>query len=188
MIITATRIRAGNIIDMNGDPCRVMAVQHVVTGRGSGGVQTKMRNLRTGTQFEQRFRSSEAVSEVELDHHEMEFLYRDDAGFHFMNTQSYEQISLTEEVLGETAKWLQENLRISMLFYNEQVVGASPPKTMVLRVEETKPRMRGATQTAMPKPAKLENGVTVSVPEFVETGDLIRVDTIEEAYVERVKE
>jgi elongation factor P len=187
MIITATRIRIGYILEIEGDPCKVMDMTHITPGKGNAVVQTKMRNLRTGTQFEQRFRSTETVKTGELDEHEMEYLYKEGTFFNFMNTETYEQIAVPEDVLGDIAPWLTDNMKIRIQFYNDQIVGASLPKYIDVQVVETTPYLRGATQSPAPKPAKLANGATISVPAFVEEGEMIRVDTENFEYFERVK-
>ncbi|MBZ0272032.1 elongation factor P [bacterium] len=187
MFTPANRIRVGNIVEIEGDPCRVMDATHITPGKGNAVVQTKMRNLRTGVQFEQRFRSVEDIKRAFLDEHEMEFLYSEGTHYHFMNTETYEQIAIDKDVLGDMTDWLVENMRITVLFFNEQIVGASLPKTIELKVVETVPYMRGATATNSPKPAKLENGVTINVPPFIEEGELIRVDPDARVYLERAK-
>ncbi|MCZ7583006.1 MAG: elongation factor P [Deltaproteobacteria bacterium] len=187
MYLSANRIRVGNILEIEGDPCKVMDMTHVTPGKGQAVVQTKMRNLRTGVQFEQRFRATEDVKRAFLDEHEMEFLYADGDIYHFMNTETYEQIGVAAEVFGDMAEWLTENMRIKVQFFGEKIVGAQLPQTLELEIVETAPPLKGATATNSPKPAKLENGVTINVPPFIETGEKIRVDPEARAYLERVR-
>ena len=187
MYITATRIRVGQILDIDGEPCKVLDMTHITPGKGNAVVQTKMRNIKTGTQFEQRFRSTENVKRAYLDEHEMEFLYADE-NYNFMNTESYEQIAVAPEVLGDAAQWLVPNTKIQLQFFENEIVGVSLPKTMILEVVETTPHMKGATATNSPKPAELENGVTVNVPPFIEIGEKIKVDPEAGVYLERAKE
>ncbi len=187
MYITATKIRVGQVLDIDGEPCKVMEMTHITPGKGNAVVQTKMRNIKTGTQFEQRFRSTENVKRAYLDEHEMEFLYADD-NYNFMNTETYEQISVPPEVLGDAAQWLVPNTKIQVQFFDQEIVGVSLPKTMILEVVETTPHMKGATATNSPKPAELENGVTVNVPPFIEVGEKIKVDPEAGVYLERAKE
>jgi elongation factor P len=187
MYISATKIRVGQILDIKGDPCKVMGMTHITPGKGNAVVQTKMRNMKTGTQFEQRFRSAEDVKRAYMDEQEMEFLYADD-NYNFMNTESYEQIAVSPDLLGDAAKWLVPNTKIQVLFFEGDIMGVTLPKTMILEVTETTPHLRGATATNSPKPAELENGVTINVPPFIEVGEKIKVDPEAGTYVERAKD
>jgi len=150
-------------------------------------VQTKLRNLRTGISFEHRFRSTDTVEKAVLEEQEFEYLYHDGTSYHFMNTETFEQIALDEEVLGDAVKFLIPNLRLKVVFYQGKPMGVELPPTVDLRVVETEPTVKGATVTAVNKPATLETGLVIQVPPFVEPGDLVRVDTAEGTYLERVK-
>jgi elongation factor P len=178
-------MRAGNIILHNGQLHRVLAVVHVTPGNWRGMVQCKLRNLKTGTQVEHRFRSEDRVEKASLDTHEMQYLYSDPSGHHFMNTETFDQITLTDEVLGDALGYILPDTVITVDFYEGQPVGLELPNTVVLEVVETDPPMKGATAAGGSKPAKLETGVTVSVPQFVETGTKIVVDTRTGEYVSR---
>jgi elongation factor P len=150
-------------------------------------VQTKMRAVRSGTQTENRFRSEDKVDRVTLDQHEMEFLYADGDDFHFMNTESFEQLSLDREMLGDAVKFLLPNARVTIDFYESKAIGVTLPKTVDLRITDTSPGLKTATVTNVLKPATTETGLVVPVPNFIETGELIRVDTETGAYLSRAK-
>jgi elongation factor P len=187
MLIPATQLRAGMLINYNKDLYRIMTVVHITPGNWRGMVQTKMRAVRSGTQTENRFRSEDKVDRVSLDQQEMEFLYAEGDDFHLMNTENFEQISLDREALGDVASYLLPNLRVIVDFYEGKPIGVTPPKTVDLRVTDTAPGLKTATVTNVLKPATTETGLVVPVPNFVETGDLIRVDTESGAYLSRVK-
>ncbi len=187
MLIPATQLRAGMLINYQNDLYRIMTVVHITPGNWRGMVQTKMRSVRSGTQTENRFRSEDKVDRVTLDQQEMEFLYSDGDDFHLMNTATFEQISLDREALGDVASYLLPNLRVIVDFYEGKPIGVTPPKTVDLRVTDTAPGLKTATVTNVLKPATTETGLVVPVPNFVETGDVIRVDTESGAYLSRAK-
>ncbi len=186
-LIPATQLRVGMLINYQNDLYRIMAVTHVTPGNWRGMVQTKMRSVRSGTQTENRFRSEDKVDRVTLEQHEMEFLYGEGDDYHFMNTENYEQISLGADMLGDVASYLLPNLRVTVDFYEGKPIGVTPPKTVDLRVTDTAPGLKTATVTNSLKPATTETGLVVPVPNFVETGDVIRVDTDGGTYLSRVK-
>ncbi|GIW43666.1 MAG: elongation factor P [Candidatus Binatia bacterium] len=175
------------IIKHQNDLYRVSNVVHVTPGNWRGMVQTRLRNLRSGVQIENRFRSEDRVERVTLEQHEMEFLYESDGLYHFMNTETFEQIALDREALGDAVLYLAPNLRVQVEFYEGQPIGVSLPKTVDVRVTETEPSLKGATVTNVLKPAKVETGATVQVPGFISVGDVIRVDTETGEYVSRAK-
>ncbi|MCZ6873933.1 MAG: elongation factor P [bacterium] len=183
----ATQIRRGQIIEIDGAPCRVMDFRHVTPGKGKAIVQTRLRNLRTGSSFEQRFRSTENVDRVILEQQQFEYLYQDGPEYVFMNTETYDQINLDSELLGNATDYLLPNTQITVEFYQEEPIGITPPASVDLKVMETEPSMKGATAASHNKPATLETGLVVQVPAFIEVGDVIRVDTSEGAYLERAK-
>ncbi len=186
-LIPATQLRAGMIIKHENELFRVSNVVHVTPGNWRGMVQTKMRNLRSGTQIENRFRSEDRVERVTLEQHEMEFLYEADGMYHFMNTETFEQISLDRESLGDAVLYLTPSLKVQVEFYEGRPIGVSLPKTVDLQVVETEPSLKGATVTNVLKPAKVETGATVQVPPFISAGDVIRVDTETGEYLSRAK-
>jgi elongation factor P len=187
-LIPATQLRAGMTIQHENALWRVMAVTHVTPGNWRGMVQSKLRNLKTGTQTEHRFRSEDRIDRATLDQHEMEFLYDSDGHYHFMNTETYDQISFDRETLGDAVNYLRPNSRIEVEFFETTPIGVSLPKTVDLKVVETTPGMKTATVTNVLKPATLETGLVVQVPGFINEGDLLRVDTETGSYVSRAKE
>lgn len=187
MLIPATQLRAGMLINYQNDLYRIMAVTHITPGNWRGMVQTKMRSVRSGTATENRFRSEDKVDRVSLDQQEMEYLYADGDGHHFMNTESFEQIALTEDTLGDAAHYLIPNMRITVDFYEGQPLGVTLPKTVDLRVTDTAPGLKTATVTNVLKPATTETGLVVPVPNFVDVDDVIRVNTESGEYLSRVK-
>jgi elongation factor P len=187
MAIPATQIRRGMVIVFEGAPCKVVDFRHHTPGNLRAMVQTKLRNIRTGASFEHRFRSADTVERASLEQHEMEYLYSDGSHHHFMNTENYEQTALSEEDLGDVAKWLTPGLRIQAEFYEGEPIGIDLPPSMELTVVQTEPSLKSATVSNVNKPATLENGVTVQVPPFINEGDRIRVDPNESRYIERAK-
>lgn len=187
MALSANDIRKGMVILFEGAPCKVMEFRHHTPGNLRAMVQTRLRNLMTGSSFEHRFRSNDTLEKASLEQHEMEYLYSDGDMHHFMNTESYEQTSMNAEDLGDAAAWLMPGLKIEVEFYNGAPIGVELPDTMELTVEYTEPGLKGATVTNTNKPATLENGVTLQVPPFIESGERIRVNPTEARYLERVK-
>lgn len=187
MAIPATQIRRGMVIVFEGQPCKVVDFRHHTPGNLRAMVQTKLRNIRTGSSFEHRFRSADSVERAALEQHEMEYLYSDGAQHHFMNTENYEQIGLSGDELGDAAQWLTPGLKIQVEFYEGAPIGIDLPPSMELKVTSTEPTLKGATVSNVNKPATLENGVTITVPPFVNEGDRIRVDPSEGRYIERAK-
>jgi len=187
MLIPATHLRVGMLINYQNDLYRIMAVTHITPGNWRGMVQTKMRSVRSGTQTENRFRSEDKVDRVSLDQQEMEFLYGDGEGHHFMNTESFEQIAFEGELLGDAVQYLLPNMRVTVDFYEGRPIGITLPKTVDLRVTDTAPGLKSATVTNALKPATTETGLIVPVPNFVDVDDVIRVDTESGSYVSRVK-
>jgi elongation factor P len=168
-----------------GDVCRVMNAQHVTPGNLRGFVQARMRNLRNGNSFEHRFSSTEKVERAILDTVPMEYLYSDPSGHHFMNQDNYEQVTLEDETLGDSMLYLLPNAVIQIDFYEDRAVGIELPNTVTLEVVDTEPSMKGATASASYKPAKMETGLTVMVPPFIEVGTKIIIDTRENKYLSR---
>lgn len=187
MLIPATQLRVGMVIMHNNELYRMTNVVHVTPGNWRGMVQTKMRSLRSGNSTENRFRSEDKVERVTLEQHEMEYLYSDGDQFHFMNTENYEQIALSREDLGDAEKYLLPNVKINVEFHEGTPIGVSLPKTLDLTVTETAPGLKGATVTNALKPATVETGLVVQVPNFIDVGDVIRVDTESGSYVSRAK-
>ena len=187
MFVPATQLKVGTIIKYQNDLYRVTQVMHVTPGNWRGMVQTKMRNLRSGVQTENRFRSEDKVEKVTLEQHEMEYLYQDGDFFHFMNTENYEQVELSRDDLGDVVGYLTPNLKVSVEFYEGKLMGVELPKTVDLKVTDVAPGMKTATVTNVLKRATTETGLVVPVPNFIETGAVIRVDTETGAYLSRAK-
>lgn len=185
-MIAATQVRRGMIIKIESDLFSVMTVQHITPGNWRGMVQTKLRNLRSGKQTEKRFRSEESVDRVVLDAHELEYLYSEGTEHHFMNMESYEQLSFSDDVLGDSVQYLIPNIKVQAQFYDGRPVSVELPATVDLLVVETEPSVRSATVTNVTKAAKLETGLIVQVPQFVNEGEKIRIDTSEGKYMQRV--
>ena len=187
MAIPATQLRPGMIIKHNNDLHSVFSVEHRTPGNLRAFIQAKLRNLRTGAMFEHRFRSADAVDRVIVDEAEMEYLYNDGSDYYFMNTESYEQIHMSGEVLGGAVDYLIPNIKLSVEFYEGKPIGIELPQTVDMEVVETEPGLKSATASSVMKPATLETGLVVQVPPFINAGEKIRVDTAEGTYMERVK-
>ena len=187
MAISANDIRKGMVFLHEGTPVKVMEFHHHTPGNLRAMVQARLRNLRTGNSFEFRFRSNDTLDKITLEQLKMEYLYSDGSHHHFMNSESFEQVALTEEELGDAAQWLMPGLKIEVEFYDGTPIGVALPASMELTVTRTDPNLKGATASNSNKPATLENGVTLSVPPFIEEGEKIRVNPTESRYMERVK-
>ena len=185
-MISATDIRSGMIVVYGGELHRVHSVLHKTPGNLRGFVQAKLRNLKSGSMNEHRFRSEDKVEKASLDTHEMQFLYSDGQGHHFMNQETFDQVRLDDEVVGDAMKYLLPETVIEVDFYEGNPVSVELPTTVNLRIVEVEPGMKGATASASYKPAKLETGLVVQVPQFVEAGTVIKIDTRDDGYLERV--
>ena len=183
----ASEIRKGHVLLVEGQPCRVMDFQHRTPGNLRAFVQVRMRNLVTGNTFDSRFIATEYVDEARLDTKEFQVLYRDDQGVHVMDAKTYDQYSLSLEVVGDALPWLEPEIHITAELLEGDVVGIQLPAAMDYTIVETSPVMKTATKTASAKPAKLSNGVTIQVPEFLGEGVKIRVDPRTGTYLERAK-
>jgi elongation factor P len=183
--IQATRLRKGMLINLNGALCRVLELHHITPGNKRGHVQCKLRDIRTNRLSDHKFRSEDDVERASLVEHEMQFLYRDGDLFYFMNTETYEQVHLSLEVLGDTALYLLPEALINVEFYETEPVGIHLPQTVDLKVTDTVPGIKGATAAAQVKPATLETGLVVTVPAFVNTGDMVRINTDTGEYLSR---
>jgi elongation factor P len=186
-MIDATQIRKGMILNLDGTLYKVMEFILITPGRWKAIVQIKLRNLRDGSQTERRLRSEERVEQVVLEEVEMEYLYREGEDFVFMNLENYEQIKLAPDVIGDGVNYLIPNVVFNIEMHEGVPIGIEPPQTVDLLVTETSPFLKGATQSASSKPAVLETGLTVTVPQFVKEGDVIRIDTRDNKYLERTK-
>lgn len=184
-MISSNDFRPGITIELNGDPCQVIEFQHVKPGKGAAFVRTKIRNLKTGSTTEMTFRGGEKVPKATLERRQMQYLYFDGEGYVFMDNQTYDQITLTLEQLDGGERFLKENMDCQVTSYNGQILGVELPTAVELEVIETEPGIKGDTASGGSKPAKMETGVIVNVPFFVNTGDILRVDTRTGDYIER---
>ena len=187
MAMPATQIRRGMVLVFEGQPCRVVEFRHHTPGNLRAMVQAKLKNLRTGSSFEHRFRAADSIEKASMETHDLEFLYQGGDTYHFMNIENYDQLEMDEEMLGDNAQWMQPGMKIQAEYYDGKPVGIKMPNSLVLEVIDTAPVMKTATKTASSKPAKLENGVTINVPEFVGTGDKVKVNPTTGEYQERAK-
>jgi len=183
----ATNIRKGNILRINGTLFRVMNMDHVTPGKGRAHVQTKLRKLIDGTQTEMRFRSTDDVEKVALESKEMQYLYSDADGHHFMDTTTYDQVSLGDEMLGDATNYIVPDSIIMMEWFEGKPIGLELPAAVNLKIVETMPGIKDSTASAQRKPATLETGLVVQVPSFIEQGEVIRISTLDGSYTERAK-
>jgi elongation factor P len=179
-------MKKGMLIKIGADLFRVLDLQHVTPGNLRGFVRVKFRNIRTNALSDQKLRSEDTVERAVLDEREMQYLYKDGDSFHFMDTSTYEQIHISAEALGDNANYIIADALITVEFYGSEPVGIELPQTVDLKVEDTVPGIKGATASAQVKPATLETGLVVQVPPFVNTGDVIRVNTETGEYLSRV--
>lgn len=187
MLVPATQLRVGMVVMHNSDLHRIMELTHVTPGNWRGFVRTKLRNLRSGLQTEHRFRSEDKVDRITLEQLEMEYLYQSGDEFFFMNSENYDQLSLSRDALGDSVSYLIPNLKIKVDYHEGNPVGIALPKTVDLQITDTPPSMKSATVTNELKPATTETGLVVRVPSFLEVGETIRVDTETGDYVSRAK-
>jgi elongation factor P len=182
----ASGLRPGMVIKWNNnDLYSILKMEHRTPGNLRAFVQVKMRNLRTGAMFDNRFSSTEQVERAILDEQEMEFLFQEGDDYTFMNTETYDQVALNSELLGDAVNYLIPNIKVHVEFYEGKPMSVELPATVDLKVVETEPGLKGATVSNVGKPAKLETGLVVQVPAFINEGEMIRVNTSEGTYQER---
>ncbi len=184
MAIPATQMRPGMIIKFKDDLHLVFSVEHRTPGNLRAFIQAKLKNVRTGSMFVERFRSPDPIDRVYVDEVKMEFLYNDGDDYYFMD-ESFEQTMLKRETLGDAVEFLTPNLSISVSFHDGKAVGIELPTAVIMTVVETEPGIKAATASSVSKPAKTETGLVVQVPAFINEGEKIRVDTAEGAYMSR---
>jgi elongation factor P len=173
------------LIKYEGNLLRILELHHITPGNKRGHVLCKMRDIRSGRLMDNKFRAEDDVERATLDEHEMQFLYKDGDVFHFMNTETYEQNHLSQEVLGDSALYLLPDALIKVEFYDTEPVGIHLPLTVDLKVADTVPGIKGATASAQIKPATMQTGLVVNVPSFINTGDVIRINTETGEYLGR---
>ena len=184
-MIASTQLRPGMVVKFNNELHSVFSMVHRTPGNLRGFVQAKMRNLRSGSMIEHRFSSEDKVERVSLDEQEMEYLYDDGESFHFMNTETFEQMHLTKDTLGDGVLYLIPNLKVNIEFYEGRPISVELPPSVEMTVLETEPGLKGATVSNVTKPAKFETGLVVQVPPFINEGERIRVSTSDGSYLER---
>jgi elongation factor P len=184
-MISATQLRPGMVIKFNNELYSVFKMEHRTPGNLRGFVQAKMRKLSSGTMIEHRFSSEDRVERAALEEIEMEYLYDDGEYYYFMNTENFEQMHLTKEILGDSVEFLIPQLKVNVEFFEGKPISVELPPTVDLTVVETEPGLKGASVSNVTKPAKLETGLVVQVPPFINEGEKIRVSTSEGTYQER---
>ena len=186
MAISTADFKNGKAIIIDGKPYTIIEFQHVKPGKGGAFVRTKVRDIRTGRVNDLTFRAGEKFDEIRMETKDMQFLYADGGDFNFMDTETYEQIVLTADIVGEAAKWLKENEVASLQYAGEELIGVEPPMFVELEVTETEPGFKGDTVQGGTKPATMETGAVVQVPMFVNNGDVLKIDTRDSRYITRV--
>ncbi|MGE5647352.1 MAG: elongation factor P [Acidobacteriota bacterium] len=184
-MISATQMRPGMVIKFNNELFSVFSVFHRTPGNLRGFVQAKMRNLRSGNMIEHRFSSEDRVERATLEEHTMEYLYDDGEYYYFMNTETFDQMHLMKDLLGDAVNYLTPQLHVTVEFYEGKPISVELPATVDLTVVETEPGLKGASVSNVTKPAKTETGLVVQVPPFINEGEKIRVNTSEGTYQER---
>jgi elongation factor P len=184
--VKATQLRPGMVVRHEGQLYTVFSTEHRTPGNKRGSMQTKMKNLRTGTLIDYKFRAEEFIERAVVDEIEYEFLYKEGEDYHFMNSETFEQLHLGHDILGEAVYYLIPNIVVKLEFYDNKPIGVALPDTIDLLVVETEPTLQKATASAVMKQATLETGLVIQVPPFVNNGDKVRVDTSEARYVQRV--
>lgn len=184
-MISTNEFRTGLTIELDGDVFTVVEFQHVKPGKGSAFVRTKLKNRRTGGIVERTFRAGEKVPKAHIEKRQMQYLYGESDMYTFMDTQNYEQIALTKEQLDEAIKFLKENMNIDIMFYQGEPMGVELPNTVILKVIETEPGVKGDTATGATKSATLETGAIIQVPLFINVDDNLIIDTRSGQYVQR---
>src|SRR5882757_5092735 len=184
-MISSTQLRPGMVIKFNNELYSIFKMDHRTPGNLRGFVQVKMRSLRTGSMTEHRFSSEDKVERAMLEEVEMEYLYDDGEYYYFMNSENFEQMHLTKDILGDAVSYLIPELKVLVEFYEGKPMSVELPATVDLKVIETEPGLKGATVSNVTKPAKLETGLVVQVPPFITEGEKIRVNTAEGTYQER---
>lgn len=184
-MISSNDLRPGVTIEIDSMVWQVVEFQHVKPGKGAAFVRTKLKNVQTGSVVERTFNAGEKVPTAQVERKPMQYTYADGDQYHFMDTETYDDVMLTKEQLGEKLNFLKEEMEITILFFNGSIIGVDIPNSVELKVVETEPGIRGDTATGATKPAKLETGYVVRVPLFVNEGDVLRIDTRSGAYLER---
>ena len=173
-------------IEYNGKLCTIVEFQHVKPGKGGASVRTKLRDIKTGRVVDYTFNAGTKFDSVRLETKKMQYLYNDGSDYYFMDNDTFEQISIPEDVIGENAQWLKENDEASILYAGDELISIEPQMFVELEVTATEPGFKGDTATNTTKPATLETGATIQVPTFVEIGDVLQIDTRDGRFIKRV--
>lgn len=186
-MLNASKLRKGMTILFNNEPCIVVAAQHQKTARGGANIQSKLKNIKDGTNQEYRWRSDEKFEEVRLDEVPMEYLYQDGDNYCFMNNETYEQIMIHQDQIEDKIKYIVPNTDVVVAFYETTPIDIILPKTVTLEVSETGPNVKGNSAGNITKPATMETGLVVQVPVFIETGEKLNISTADGSYESRSK-
>ena len=186
--VNTSDFRKGLKVQIEGDPYIMIECNFVKPGKGQALYKCKLRNLTKGTVLDRTYKSGDSLESADITEIDAQYLYKDDNVFYFMDSESFDDYTLSAELVDDAWKYLKEGMLCKMMLYNNNPMGITPPNHVVLKVEYTEPGVRGNTATNVTKPAKVDTGAEISVPNFVETGELIKVDTRTGEYIERVKE
>jgi elongation factor P len=186
MAASTSEFRKGLKIELNGEPFLMVDFQHVKPGKGGAFVRTRLKSLLTGNVIDKTFRSGEKVETPDLEERAMQYLYPDGDAFVFMDNETYEQLSIQKEIMGEAINFLKENTNVMILFHNQKPIGVELPNFVELEVVKTDPGIKGDTASGGSKPATLGTGTVVQVPLFIKEGDILKIDTRDGSYIERV--
>ena len=185
-MISTGELKRGITFELDGDLYRLMEFNHIKMGRGSAQVRMRLRNLRTGSIIEKTVQAGERFQRARLESSTVQFLYSEDGTYHFMNTETYDQVAIPERLVGDDSKFLKENMEVELLTYGEEPIAVDLPPNVELRITYTEPGIRGDTASGTTKPATVETGATIQVPLFINNDEVIRVDTRTGQYIERV--
>ncbi len=185
-MISTADFRNGLVVDLDGELMEIVEFQHVKPGKGGAFVRTKFKNFLSGRVLEKTFRSGEKFEEARIEEQRWQFLYNDGQHFHFMDHETYEQLAVNSDVVGDQAMWMKENADVSLMFHNDAVISVKVPSHVVLTITKSDPGVQGDRSSGAKKPATLETGATIQVPLFLSEGDQVKVDTRTGEYVERM--
>lgn len=188
MKVAASSLRKGAVVDMDGKLYVVLTVENIHPGKGTPVTQLNMRRISDGVKVSERYRTTEQVERAFVDQRNHTFLYSDGDGYHFMNPETYDQLVATEEVIGDAAPYLQENMTVQLSTHNDVPIAIELPRTVVLEIVDTEPSVKGQTASSSYKPAVLSNGVKTTVPPYITTGTRVIILTEDNSYVERAKD
>ena len=186
MKITANEIKVGMLIEYKDDLWEILKTQHVKPGKGGAFCQVEMKSINKNTKLNERFRSSETVEKASLEETKYNYLYQDESNFFFMDPKNFEQIQIKREIIGDRGKLLTENLEVSVSFYNDNPISIELPNQVKCKIETTDAALKGQTVSSSYKPAKLNNGLSIQVPPFIEVGDEVIIDTRNLDYVKKI--